>query len=626
MPDRLKTSLGIWALGGMITRFVPVGYQPEHGSESTAEKVRRAVDGLGDLMDDYEFHYPYELSRRQPRRGPRGARRPRDLLPGQRPAPRPAQRQGRALLARRRRPRRGAARHARRLRVRRARSARTSSSGRGSRATTTPSRPPTRESWARFIDGVGQAATALGRPRPEALPRAQELRAGHEDLHAQHRDDAARHPQAARRGHRQRPGQHGLAAPAHERRAPARVRRAAGRRGAARPPARQLGLGHLRRRQHGRRDGVHGDRRARARAAPRRLRRQRRAPGLRPVPVHRGPGRGRQALGRAVALHRRGRRSASTATPCARRSSARTPSPPTSSSTPRWARPHRRGYDAPAGTRRRHLVGQGHRDRRATAPCWPSPSAATRCRRRVPAGASRTPRTGGAGRRRCSTSSTPPARPASGCRARCTASSRSTRRRARCARRSCGTTGARRRSATRSRSASASSASSQLTGNRALAGFTAPKLLWLAEHEPEVYGRIAHILLPKDYVRLQAHRRARDRRRRRLGHAALRRRRARLERRGRRRARRRPGVAAEGLRVARRHRRDPRRRAGRRRRGRPGRGRARRRRGGRGRPGLRRARARAASSSPPWTATRTTPRRACTPSATPCRRRGTSWA
>jgi xylose isomerase len=58
----LKTSLGIWALGGMITRFVPGGYQPEHGSESTAEKVRRAVGGLGDLMDDYEFHYPGELS------------------------------------------------------------------------------------------------------------------------------------------------------------------------------------------------------------------------------------------------------------------------------------------------------------------------------------------------------------------------------------------------------------------------------------------------------------------------------------------------------------------------------------------------------------------------------------
>jgi xylulokinase len=42
-----------------------------------------------------------------------------------------------------------------------------------------------------------------------------------------------------------------------------------------------------------------------------------------------------------------------------------------------------------------------------------------------------------------------------------------------------------------------------LTGNRALTGFTAPKLLWLRRHEPEVYGRIAHILLPKDYVRLR---------------------------------------------------------------------------------------------------------------------------
>jgi xylulokinase len=43
----------------------------------------------------------------------------------------------------------------------------------------------------------------------------------------------------------------------------------------------------------------------------------------------------------------------------------------------------------------------------------------------------------------------------------------------------------------------------ELTGNRALAGFTAPKLLWLAEHEPDVYARLAHVLLPKDYVRLR---------------------------------------------------------------------------------------------------------------------------
>jgi xylulokinase len=43
----------------------------------------------------------------------------------------------------------------------------------------------------------------------------------------------------------------------------------------------------------------------------------------------------------------------------------------------------------------------------------------------------------------------------------------------------------------------------QLTGNRALTGFTAPKLLWLRRHEPELYGEIRHILLPKDYVRLR---------------------------------------------------------------------------------------------------------------------------
>jgi len=42
-----------------------------------------------------------------------------------------------------------------------------------------------------------------------------------------------------------------------------------------------------------------------------------------------------------------------------------------------------------------------------------------------------------------------------------------------------------------------------LTGNRALTGFTAPKLLWLREHEPDSYARIARICLPKDYVRLR---------------------------------------------------------------------------------------------------------------------------
>jgi xylulokinase len=43
----------------------------------------------------------------------------------------------------------------------------------------------------------------------------------------------------------------------------------------------------------------------------------------------------------------------------------------------------------------------------------------------------------------------------------------------------------------------------ELTGNRALPGFTAPKLLWLRRNEPDVYERTAHVLLPKDYVRLR---------------------------------------------------------------------------------------------------------------------------
>ncbi len=60
----MKTSLGIWAFGPMITRFVPGGYQPVHDyhAEPVADKVHRAVEGLGDLIDGYEFHYPNELS------------------------------------------------------------------------------------------------------------------------------------------------------------------------------------------------------------------------------------------------------------------------------------------------------------------------------------------------------------------------------------------------------------------------------------------------------------------------------------------------------------------------------------------------------------------------------------
>lgn len=46
-------------------------------------------------------------------------------------------------------------------------------------------------------------------------------------------------------------------------------------------------------------------------------------------------------------------------------------------------------------------------------------------------------------------------------------------------------------------------ASRQITGNLAMPGFTAPKLLWLQQHEPTLFARITQVLLPKDWLRLQ---------------------------------------------------------------------------------------------------------------------------
>ncbi|MBN1203016.1 MAG: xylulokinase [Anaerolineae bacterium] len=43
----------------------------------------------------------------------------------------------------------------------------------------------------------------------------------------------------------------------------------------------------------------------------------------------------------------------------------------------------------------------------------------------------------------------------------------------------------------------------QLTGNRPLTGFTSPKILWVRNHEPDIYAQIAHVLLPKDYIRFK---------------------------------------------------------------------------------------------------------------------------
>lgn len=45
--------------------------------------------------------------------------------------------------------------------------------------------------------------------------------------------------------------------------------------------------------------------------------------------------------------------------------------------------------------------------------------------------------------------------------------------------------------------------SRRITGNIAMPGFTAPKLLWVRKHEPQIFAQVAHVLLPKDWLRLK---------------------------------------------------------------------------------------------------------------------------
>jgi xylose isomerase len=59
---RVKNSVGIWAFGANATRFMPSGYHPAAAQELMPDKVRRVVDGLGELVDGYEFHYPGEVN------------------------------------------------------------------------------------------------------------------------------------------------------------------------------------------------------------------------------------------------------------------------------------------------------------------------------------------------------------------------------------------------------------------------------------------------------------------------------------------------------------------------------------------------------------------------------------
>jgi xylose isomerase len=59
--SRVKNSVGIWAFGPNATRFVPPGYHPEVTNEDMVTRTKRVVDGLADLVDGLEYHYPGEI-------------------------------------------------------------------------------------------------------------------------------------------------------------------------------------------------------------------------------------------------------------------------------------------------------------------------------------------------------------------------------------------------------------------------------------------------------------------------------------------------------------------------------------------------------------------------------------
>jgi xylose isomerase len=58
----LKNSVGVWAFGPAVTRFVPPGYHHEVADEPMVDKTERVAAGLNDLLDGLEYHYPGEVN------------------------------------------------------------------------------------------------------------------------------------------------------------------------------------------------------------------------------------------------------------------------------------------------------------------------------------------------------------------------------------------------------------------------------------------------------------------------------------------------------------------------------------------------------------------------------------
>lgn len=59
---RVKNSVGIWGFGPTATRFMPAGYHQDAVKETMEERTTRAVQGLGEFIDGFEFHYPGEVN------------------------------------------------------------------------------------------------------------------------------------------------------------------------------------------------------------------------------------------------------------------------------------------------------------------------------------------------------------------------------------------------------------------------------------------------------------------------------------------------------------------------------------------------------------------------------------
>ncbi|MEJ7815029.1 MAG: xylose isomerase, partial [Rubrobacter sp.] len=58
----IKNSVGIWAFGPAVTRFVPPGYHNEVADEPMVEKTERVAGGLSDILEGLEYHFPGEIN------------------------------------------------------------------------------------------------------------------------------------------------------------------------------------------------------------------------------------------------------------------------------------------------------------------------------------------------------------------------------------------------------------------------------------------------------------------------------------------------------------------------------------------------------------------------------------